>query len=81
MNFYQAMNLRRPWQALVSLRSRCLRLMEEHKDIVRLLKAGYSIRKTAKLATHKDGSRKGKPKGASTVQRVAAAMKEAGAGN
>ena len=55
--------------------------MEEHEDIVKLLKAGYSIRKTAKLATHKDGSRKGKPKGASTVQRVAAAMKEAGAGN
>ena len=38
--------------------------------------AGYSIRKTAKLATHKDGKRKGQPKGASTVQRVAAAMKE-----
>lgn len=52
------------------------RLLEEHKDIVKLLKGGYSIRKTAKLATHKDGPRKGKPKGASTVQRVAAAMKE-----
>ena len=32
-----------------------------------------SIRKTAKLATHKDGSRNGKEKGVSTVQRVAAA--------
>ena len=52
------------------------RLLEEHKDIVKLLKAGYSIRKTAKLASHKDGKRKGQPKGASTVQRVAAAMKE-----
>ena len=51
------------------------KLMAQHKDIVKLLKAGYSIRKTAKLATHKDGRRKGKPKGASTVQRVAAAMK------
>ena len=52
------------------------RLLEEHRDIVRLLKAGYSIRKTAKQATHKDGKRKGQPKGASTVERVAAAMKE-----
>jgi DNA invertase Pin-like site-specific DNA recombinase len=50
------------------------RLMEEHKDIVKLLKQGFSVRKTAKLAIHKDGKRKGKAKGMSTVQRVKAAM-------
>jgi DNA invertase Pin-like site-specific DNA recombinase len=41
------------------------RLLEEHKDVVRALKAGQSIRNAAKITD----------KGASTVQRVAAAMK------
>lgn len=40
------------------------RLLEEHKDIVRNLRAGQSVRKTAKITD----------KGASTVQRVKAAM-------
>ncbi|MFZ4764937.1 MAG: recombinase family protein [Roseimicrobium sp.] len=43
------------------------RLLDEHKDIVRALKAGHSIRNTAKITG----------KGGSTVQRVAAAMKAA----
>jgi DNA invertase Pin-like site-specific DNA recombinase len=43
------------------------RLLDEHKDIIRALKAGQSVRNAAKITG----------KGASTVQRVAAAMKAA----
>ncbi|MBL9146173.1 MAG: recombinase family protein [Verrucomicrobiaceae bacterium] len=43
------------------------RLLDEHKDIVKALKAGHSIRNAAKITG----------KGGSTVQRVAAAMKAA----
>ena len=43
------------------------RLLDEHKDIVRALKAGHSIRNAAKITG----------KGGSTVQRVAAVMKAA----
>ncbi len=43
------------------------RLLELHKDVVRALKAGHSIRNAAKITG----------KGGSTVQRVAAAMKAA----
>ena len=39
-------------------------LLEKHKDVVKLLKAGQSVRNAAKIAG----------KGASTVQRVKAAL-------